>query len=164
MVLHLSKYSSKLTVAALKEDKDVLQKTVVDALIIVFSSSNIFNKLLCETAIYEAEIGFEDINHLARSLYQVERVDHYNPAVTLSVQVLEQTGKMCKVVESLDHLESVDFREALIDSLVSLFRNLLALAHHVEIEDIAARIENRLFEVEKKNPYFKRLANYKSGF
>ena len=51
MVLHLSKYSAKLTVAAFKEDCNVLRKTVIDALIIVFSSSNIFNKLLCDIAL-----------------------------------------------------------------------------------------------------------------
>lgn len=163
MVLHLSKYSSKLTIAAFKEDSEVLQKTVIDALIIVFSSSNIFNKLLCEIALSPLEADATEINKLAEYLYKSQKFDHFNPATSLSLSVLEQTGKMCKVVESLDHLESVEFRGSIIDSLISLFRNLLAFAYYIGIDDIALRIGNRLFQVEKNNPYFKRLKNYNSG-
>lgn len=164
MVLHLSKYSSKLMIAALEENKSLLQKTTIDALIIVFSSANIFNKLLCDIALKDSDEKANNIDELARALLEQESFKLHSPSISLSAKVLDKTGRMCKVVESLDHLESVSFRDEIIDILSSLFRDLLALSRSSDIEDIAALIGDRLFSVEQKNPYFKRLGNYKIGY
>lgn len=164
MVLHLSKYSSKLMVAALEENKDLLQKTTIDALIIVFSSANIFNKLLCDIALEESHCKKDDIDALAQTLLDQESTKLYSKSVSLSAKVLSETGRMCKVVESLDHLESVSFRDEIIEALSTLFLNLLALSKSVGVLDIAGLVGERLYSVEQKNPYFKRLGNYKIGY
>ncbi|VVN18790.1 hypothetical protein [Pseudomonas fluorescens] len=164
MVLHLSKYSAKLTLSALEHNIEELKKATIDSLIIVTSSTNIFNKLLSDFAVDQSEKDLSDINALASKLLKEESFDGYEPNISMAIKVNSLTGRMCKAVESLDHLEAYPFKETLLDSLASIFRILLALACHLRIGKIEEPIENRLYSVEKNNIFFSRLGNYKSGY
>lgn len=164
MVLHLSKYSAKLTLSALEHNIDELKKSTTDALIIAMSSTNIFNKLLSDISINPSEKDLADINALAKKLLREESFDGYEPNISMAIKINSITGKMCKAVESLDHLEAYPFKEVILSSLASVFRTLLALACHLKIENIETLIGDRLYSVEKNNIFFNRLGNYKSGY
>jgi len=164
MVLHLSKYSAKLTLSALEHNIEELRKATIDSLIIVTSSTNIFNKLLSDISIEESEKTLPCINTLAAKLLKEEKFDGYEPNISMAIKINSLTGKMCKAVESLDHLEAYPFKEVILSSLASIFRILLALACHLKVEDIETPIGDRLYSVEKNNIFFNRLGNYKSGY
>ncbi|MHC8346203.1 hypothetical protein [Pseudomonas sp. RT6P73] len=164
MVLHLSKYSAQLTLSALENNIDDLKKSTIDSLIIVTSSTNIFNKLLSEISISESERELKNIDSLASYILQVEEFHGYEPIIAMAIKINSLTGKMCKAVESLDHLEAYPFKESLLSSLATAFRTLLALACHLKIENIEHPISERLYAVEKNNIFFNRLGNYKTGY
>lgn len=164
MTLHLSKYGSKIIRAAFSEDSDTLKKIAIDALIIVFSSANIFNAILPKLALSEEELDEKNITSLAQRIFNKYNFKNIDPKVFLALDILDCTGKLCKTVESLDHLEIVNYRESILENLSTLFSTLLALCYSAGEMDIADHIQNRLYSVEQKNPYFKRLGNYQTGY
>jgi len=164
MTLHLSKYGSKIIRAAFSEDSETLKKIAIDALIIVFSSANIFNAIIPKFALSEDELNEDSIASLAQKIFNNYEFKSIDPKVFLALNISDCTGKMCKTVESLDHLEIVNYRECILDNLSTLFSTLLALCYSLGEMDIADHIKNRLYAVEQKNPYFKRLGNYQTGY
>lgn len=164
MTLHLSKYSAKLTKASFEKKSDIQRKTIIDALIIIFSSANIFNIILGEKL---TEVLNENLSTLKSLGYALSthnsKISHSNELI-LSLDILESTGKMCKIVESLDHLEAISFRESLIKELNTLFENLIIFCNILQVENIEAEISDRLYFVEQKNKHFLKLGNYKTGY
>lgn len=164
MTLHLSKYSAKLAKAAFYKDKETFKKTAIDTLIIVFSSSNIFNSLLTKMVVDTSISDESELSTFAQNLYAQKDFGSYDPLMITAMEILEQTGKMCKAVESLDHLEALSFREDLLASLSSLFQSILIACQLTAVSDIEQQIEERLLSVEQKNPYFAHLGNYRTGY
>ena len=164
MVLHLSKYSTKITLSVFEKDHKELEKTLIDALIITVSSFNIFNTLISQSALSNDFHQLNTIDDLSNNLYQRHQAENIDNAIQLSIKLASEVGKMCKAVESLDHLESFNYKETIIDCLSKSFLTLLVLAKSNNIVELASLIENRLYEVEKKNIFFNRLGNYKSGY
>ncbi len=160
MTLHLSKYSSKIVKSAFTEDSDVLKKSLIDTVIIIFSSANIFNHSIGS----KYSKNFDSIQSVGESVLNSFPTGKHNILLSLAVEISSTTGNMCKAVESLDHLEPYAFRESLLDSLHSLFELSLALACIVGVENIPEKISDRLYAVEKKNLFFDELGNYKEGY
>lgn len=71
---------------------------------------------------------------------------------------------LCKFVESLDHLETLDYRGKILESLAAVFRLLLALCYCMDIKDIENKISDRLYTLESKNIFFNMLGNYQKGY
>lgn len=164
MALHLSKYSSKLTISAFENDSHTLKKTIIDSLIIVFSSANIFSCLLSSLAVDEQLIEETSIDSLGSRLLELLARDEEITNIKLSLKILKITGYMCKIVESLDHLETLDFREKLLKSLGDLFKLLIAISSNSGINNIEKEIAERLYSVESKNIYFSKMGNYIKGY
>ena len=161
MTLHLSKYSSKIVKSAATEDISALRKSLVDTIIITFSSANIFGHIIGEKYSHDPEATIHSIANELLTLYCNKR---YCLLLELAIEISSETGKMCKTVESLDHLESYPFRESLLKSIQSIFELAIAICSHIKINDIESEIGDRLYTVEKKNPYFENLGNYKDGY
>ena len=164
MTLHLSKYSAKIIKAATTEDYSTLRKSLVDTVIIIFSSANIFNHFIWSNFKTEQEQAINSLKELGKSIADRRAEGKYGLPVEISIDIVSTTGAMCKTVESLDHLEAYPFRENLIQSLGVLFEQSISLAYLIGIEDIPSEISERLYTVEKKNPYFEELGNYKEGY
>ncbi|WP_349971933.1 hypothetical protein [Pseudomonas caspiana] len=164
MTLHMSKYSSKLTIAAFERDSETLKKTAIDALIIAFSCANIFSKLLSKFALPESFSSQESIDSAAEKIFHSYDFYSSDPDTKITLEILGCTGRMCKLVESLDHLETLEYREGILDNIASIFKALLALCYSSDMRDIPEKIANRLYEVESKNYFFNKLGNYKKGY
>ncbi|MQG94141.1 hypothetical protein [Pseudomonas sp. MN1F] len=164
MALHLSKYSSKLTRAAFEKNNVVMHKAIIDSFIITFSSANIFDVLLGDIAFPDINDYEHDLKTISKKAYESLSLSEDSPIISLALNILDNTGRMCKVVESLDHLENLSFRENLVTCLVQLLKNLFGLCHALEINDIPEQICERLYNVEKRKSFFKRMGNYKTGY
>ncbi|KPM64431.1 hypothetical protein HB4184_09305 [Pseudomonas putida] len=164
MTLHLSKYSSKLVDSAAFEHKEKLFAALVDTLIIVFSSANIFGRPLSNFAIPEHLKNTRDITELSRLFLSDIEPNHLPPLLNIAIKINNATGLMCKTVESLDHLEEFSFRGNLLDCLATIFQLSLAMACHLGNDDIEEDIANRLYFVESKHMFFEELGNYKDGY
>ena len=165
MVLHLAKYSAKLTVAAFENNTTEFKSTIVDCLIILFSSANIFNSRIYDISLSEQEKDFSDIKSLANYLIKSEHIKTSNDRLCdFSRAITIQAGIMCKAAESLDHLEPFPFRQTLIESLGKLFKISLAALYSMTDEELEALLSERLVAVEKKNIFFNRLGNYETGY
>lgn len=165
MVLHLAKYSAQLTVAAFEKNEDEFKKTIVDCLIILLSSANIFNSRIYDISLNEAEKDFPDVKSLADYLVKIEldkssnnRLGDFSRAITI------EAGIMCKAAESLDHLESFSFRQTLVESLGKLFKTSLTALYLTTNEELEHLFSKRLVAVERKNIFFNRLGNYDTGY
>ena len=164
MTLHLSKYSAKLVSAAASNDQREMRKAVIDTLIIAFSSANIFGTLISSIAFSEEELLTDSIDDLSEKLLSLEQQGRLGYALELAIKINAESGKMCKSVESLDHLEAHPFKESLLNRISQIFRCSLAIAKHLEIVDICKEIEERLYFVEQKHIFFEELGNYKQGY
>lgn len=165
MTLHLAKYSAKLTVAAIDKDVDEFKKTVIDCLIIIISSANIFNSRIYDIAISEQEQKLETLTDLANLLIDTEQLNAgESELLDFSKRITFNVGKMCKAVESLDHLEPFPFRQSITECLGLCFRVSLASLYTLTDEKLETLFSNRLIPVERKNIFFNRLGNYESGY
>ncbi|WP_139199084.1 hypothetical protein [Pseudomonas panipatensis] len=165
MTLHLAKYSAKLSVAAFENDETEFKRTIVDCLIILFSSANIFNSRIYDISLSEQEKDFPDVKSLADHLIRTEHSESPNDRLgKFSKEFSVQTGIMCKAAESLDHLEPFPFRQTLVESLGRLFKISLTALYSLTNEELEILFAERLVPVEKKNIFFNRLGNYKTGY
>lgn len=165
MTLHLAKYGAKLSVSAFEKDDTEFKKTIVDCLIIVLSSANIFNSRIYDISLSESEKKLPDIKSLAYHLIKTEwakssgdRLGDFSKAFSI------QVGIMCKAAESLDHLEPFPFRQTITDSLGKLFKTSLVALYSLTDEDLEKLFSARLVAVERKNIFFSRLGNYETGY
>ncbi|MDH0627057.1 hypothetical protein N5D36_22260 [Pseudomonas mosselii] len=161
MTLHLSKYSSKIIKSAATEDFISLRKNIVDSMIIILSSANIFNFIIASNYTDSSAKTPHELGNLIASQYIEGK---HGLTLEIAIEFSSMVGIMCKAVESLDHLEAWPFRESLTKSLSHLFEHTLSLASIIGISDIASEISDRLYYVEQKNPYFEELGNYKEGY
>lgn len=165
MTLHLAKYSAQLSVSAFESNENEFKKTIIDCLIIILSSANIFNSRVYDIALNEREKEFPDIISLAKYIIdvehpnlQIEKLSNFSKAFSI------QTGLMCKAAESLDHLEPFPFRQTLVEGIGRLFKISLAALYSLTDESLEALFSKRLVAIEKKNIFFNRLGNYETGY
>ncbi|MEJ5205977.1 hypothetical protein NK318_01165 [Acinetobacter junii] len=170
MAAHIGKYSGQLldSIRGTDSDSDIIQKYIIDSLIINFSYANIFLGLL-SNKLDENYLNQKDFKELINTVgfsYLTSKGYSLNngSALDLAMDMCILAGKILKTVESLDHVEKHDFRQNFESYSIDLFEILLALCYVYNIYEVVQLIENRLFSVEQKNPYFKLYGNYKNGY
>jgi NTP pyrophosphatase (non-canonical NTP hydrolase) len=62
-------------------------------------------------------------------------------------------GELAKACESVDHLESYQYRESIADCVIRICSLMLAAASHLNL-DIATEVSNRLAGVKEKSIFF----------
>ncbi|MEZ1320620.1 hypothetical protein QIW46_04620 [Pseudomonas fluorescens] len=165
MTLHLAKYSSAITVAALENDKPAFEKAIIDTFIITMSSANIFGTRIHDIALNDLEQKCHDTRELASLLLDKFHSEFAGASLLeFNKQISINIGRMCKAAESLDHLEVFPYRETMVKSLASLFRITLCAFEFVSDAALEERISKRLMAVERKNIFFSKLGNYESGY
>ncbi len=163
MVLHLAKYSARLSVSALsvKSTSGISDYEAVlkDIFIISISSINILNKSLSSIVIDNWGCPDEiDTNELYKHIPKKEL--NNSDVISIALFCSKNSAELCKAIEATDHFEEFNSRSVILTALTEFIR----LSFLVLGEDIEKKIENRLYEVEKRNIYFEKLGNYKEGY
>jgi hypothetical protein len=145
MTLHFAKYVG--AIAATGDDEGLqIERPLVDAFIISLATANALNVNL-RNAMGIDERGLKQVgNQWAMALGRPRRDSHY----WLLRLLAEQTGRMAKCCESLDHLEQGDFGRALADALVNIVKVIVAEAS-VRGLDLPRLRARRLSGIEGKN-------------
>lgn len=117
LTLHLAKYQGKYLASQAAADDGKKFGTVVDALIVLLSMANVIGYKIKNSA--EPSVGFS-----------------YD-------SIIIETSNLCKVIEALDHMESLDFRQEIqkaIEKLVYLWQ-VVPTDRAVTWNDMLARLE-----------------------
>lgn len=131
--LHFAKYVGRMF--RMTNDVKLYQRTLVDSMIITLSAANALNINL-DTMIKE---------------YGDPTLKHNNDVLNTRLAVL--TGEMAKACESLDHIEHVDARNILEQSVIQICRLLLywwGYDTQVLWDNFKSGIEQRWEEIEEK--------------
>lgn len=168
MIFHLVKYSGQLLDAVRMGNEEQKLKCIVDAFIIVFSYANIFQYSISDLTVLASDSKFQWVVRDFGLMYLREKASQYGDEgitpMDLAIDLAILIGEMAKTAEAFDHLEIHDFRENYNGYVKKAFGILTAhcmLADYINIDE---RIANRLHQVEKKNPFFKRYGNYMDGY
>ncbi len=152
MALHFAKYSgllaSELIAPSFNEQERA--KLVVDCFAIAVSSMNILNTRISDRLLSDNTTHISSIAELAQA-YAKELVTPSKYWLLLQSSAL--SGKIAKACESLDHLESYDYREVFLEGATGLIKVYLAAAHTFGI-DIESSLTERLLTVKKKSIFF----------
>jgi hypothetical protein len=148
MVLHLSKYLG-LFANNTDVDEQRLNRAIIDSIIIGLSTANILNLRLADRLIgpNERPLGLSDLcMHFAAQMGGADSLDRDFLVKRTAIAV----GRMAKGCESVDHLESFPFREAITDGLIDALRVLLATAAARGV-DVSTSVRARLGGVKSKS-------------
>lgn len=150
MTLHFAKYTGYFTCAKQKRDRNLFDRTLIDAFIIVLASANCLNVSLTERLDAGDMAKYLDLGRigqaLARQLLQGQGDQFEYSATALAIH----SGRMAKACEALDHLEGLDFRGELERSLLEIARVVVAMASYLGI-DLEARTMERWRSIEQKS-------------
>lgn len=151
--LHFGKYVGRLAKAPSDGEglNAVLSSTLTDAAIICLALSDVLNVDLDEQlesafgkpskAGIEGWAALIDVSGTTMPASQVRDFTMMRGA--------QATGDLCKVAESLDHIEAFDPRSALLEALVAWLSVILVASTQLRF-DLLSGIEARWREVEKK--------------
>jgi hypothetical protein len=151
--LHFAKYVGRIAreTGEGTELKRTLQATLTDAMIISLAFSDVLNVdldgQLEEAFGNRAKPGLEgwvaviDSGKKPMGLSEIRSYAFERGA--------SATGELCKVAESLDHIESLEPRSLLLEGLVAWLAVILVCAHHLQF-DLVAAVEARWKDVERK--------------
>lgn len=124
LTLHLAKYQGKYLVQQAAKNDEGKFAVKVDAIIVLMSMANVIN-------------------------YQI--TGSYAPVVNgfSYDEIIIETSKLCKVIEALDHMESMDFRNEIQSCIEKLFYfwQVVPADEDVKWDDVLARLE----QVEQKH-------------
>lgn len=169
MAAHIGKYSGQLLDNIRNQSDEKIRKDIIDSLIINLSFSNIFISLLSKTldeSLLKSE-SFGALRDAVAKKYFSEKGYVY-PSETLGLDLAMDmcilSGKILKTVESLDHIEILNYRERFNGYTLDLFEIIMSMCYVYQIVEIENLIEKRLYEVELKNPRFGVFGNYKDGY
>lgn len=153
MTLHFAKYSGKICNFILNSsDEQALKKTVIDSFIISITCANALNLRVSDKLIIgnTQEISsLSDLGHIISKNYEINVEDPLWLVKTYPIVV----GELAKACESVDHLESYQYREAIAGCVIRICSLMLAAASHLNI-DIATEVLNRLTGVKEKSIFF----------
>jgi hypothetical protein len=151
--LHFAKYVGRIARETGDDEalRQTLRATLTDAAIICLALSDVLNVDLDEQL--EAAFGKPSkVGLLGWSLL----VDSSSEGMDLGrvrSYAFEKgavaTGELCKVAESLDHIEALDAKSRLVEGLVAWLAVLLVCSHQLEL-DLAGALEARWKDIEKK--------------
>lgn len=151
--LHFAKYVGRLARAPPEGEElaKVLKATVVDATIICLALSDVLNVDLDEQLegafgkpAKPGAGGWASIIDVSRSEMGIEKLREF-----ALHRGGEATGDLCKVAESLDHIEALDPRTALTEGLIAWLSLVIVCSQHLKI-DLFGEVEARWREIEKK--------------
>lgn len=151
--LHFAKYTGRLANRDLKEPDllKMLKVTSTDTFIIVLSATDVLNLDLDKTM--EEHFGKPKAPGVAG---WVETVAPSGPKLELKAlqewwlhAMAAPTGRIAKAVESMDHIESLNARQVLVDALLTILESDLVASKHLGI-DLASETVSRWAEVAEK--------------
>lgn len=131
MTLHYAKYVALIAEATLMEKPErIVARALIDSFIIALSTANILNVKLADIIIPQDQ-SFEDLRALGK-FYSNGREDIHLP--TLLARMAISVGQMAKACESVDHLESLPYRELLTSGLRTLVAETITSLAQLNIE------------------------------
>lgn len=143
MVLHFYKYAGNIETARSAQDTAALRRVLVDAFIICLASANALNLRL------DLALGADAIDQIAfRESSTFGGDDLYGQAVRELVLI---GGQMAKAMESLDHVELGNPREAMLDLVPQLAASMLGLLGRAIGSEVEAAVCARLRAVEQRS-------------
>lgn len=171
MAAHIGKYSGQIleVTRPAEVDKAVIQKYIIDSLIINFSYANIFLNLVSKKLDpnYLSLSSIEDLIEAIGKDYLTQKGYTNDPqthGLDLAMDMCILSGKILKTVESLDHVEQHNFRDNFNQYTIDIFKILMTLCHIYKITGIENLIADRMYEVEQRHVYFDVYGNYKDGY
>jgi hypothetical protein len=148
MALHNAKYVAYFFEALDQEDDAKLTKTLTDAFIIVLASANTLNQDVGRDlgARAETELSLTAIGtSLAGDIARKDADDYW-----FIRNFARHTGRLAKVCESWDHLESIVFRDEMKQCNLELLKVILAEASARQL-DLAEAYQSRMRQVEMRS-------------
>jgi hypothetical protein len=152
MALHNAKYTAYFFDAVDEEDQAKLTKTLTDAFVIVLASANTLNQDIGSDlgAGAEAAESFQSLGaSFAESIGRDDADDYW-----LVRNFARHTGRLAKVCESWDHLESILFRDEMKRCNLELLKVILAEASDRQL-DLAESYKSRMRQVEERSIFDK---------
>lgn len=141
MVLHFAKYVGALSQ---QPNDHAFQRVLVDALIIALASANSLNVNLSARIQETAKVRSYD------ELANLLSMTSINAKEKTFVGLAAATGVMAKACETLDHMESYDFRGTLEQRIIEITCLVLAALYALK-QDFVSQIRARWEAVEKKS-------------
>jgi hypothetical protein len=148
MTLHFIKYASRILDARQQQSKAILEKALLDSLIICLATANALNLHVSKNSYINAK----NLDDLCTILSQMSSsaTDVYERALTALVV---HSGKMAKAIESTDHLERGDPRSVLEAEVENLTLDILTIIGSEGMK-IGNLMSDRWNKVEEKNIFF----------
>lgn len=134
MTLHNAKYAARFLESELSGDDELFRRTLVDAFVISLATANALTQRLAKHAVGISTNGGKE------------------NSVAFTRRYLEQTGRMAKACESIDHLEPFPFRETIASAnarIAGLIRETAVQRSFDIVDDYRARIA----QVEEKSGF-----------
>ena len=138
MTLHFAKYNGRI-VSNLYDTN--YSTDAIDMAIICLTVSNMLNHRLSDS--------FNVVDDIDLYTYGVTLIKSTTPVECTSVLALA-ISEMAKAMESLDHLEALDYRGTIIKSVTSIFGIMLVVAAERRI-DLCEEIPRRLNVVQNRS-------------
>ncbi|MCE4225948.1 hypothetical protein HCU64_19535 [Methylobacterium sp. C25] len=152
MALHMAKYVGYLAEID-GDDPDRVSRILVDAFIITLATANTLNQDLGRDLAAPNGSGL-DLSKIGHDL--AAELATTNDVSGLLRTFARHAGALAKACESLDHMESFPFRNAMRESNLALFKLVVAAAA-VRSLDLAALYAARLRVVEERSIFDARL-------
>jgi hypothetical protein len=152
MALHNAKYTAYLFEAIDEGNDAKLTKTLTDAFVIVLASANTLNQDIGQDlgASADEAPSFQSLGASFAEDAGRHDADHY----WLVRNFARHTGRLAKVCESWDHLESIVFRDEMKRCNLELLKAILAEASARQL-DLAESYKSRMRQVEGRSIFDK---------
>ena len=148
MALHYAKYTSYFLSSILHKDLDFLSLTLADTFAISLATANTLNQNIGQ----EMESIADNLSSITElGCFLVQELPRDNDDIYwIAHQTATFTAQIAKACESLDHIESLPFRENMKSANISIFKTVLAeaSARDMNLEEL---YHSRMREVEKKS-------------
>jgi hypothetical protein len=152
MALHNAKYTAYFFDAIDETGDAKLTKTLVDAFVIVLACANTLNQDIGVDLGAEAEkrVSFQSLGATLGETIGRDEADRY----WFVRNFARHTGRLAKVCESWDHMESIVFRDEMRQCNLELLRIILAEAGARQL-DLAESYRSRMRQVEGRSIFDK---------
>lgn len=135
LIFHMAKYQGKYLEQYAVGNQVKKREVVIDAFIVLTSMANVLG-------------------------YKIQGIAVASPGFSFNEIVIE-TGRLCKVIEAWDHMESLDFKTEFIRLIENLWRlwEMLPVDEDIRWQHMLARlefVESKAFmfqEIIKKHPH-----------
>lgn len=147
--LHVAKYVGYFAEAIDSEGVALFERTLVDGFIISLAAANTLNLDLGQALSCQAISESGSLATLRRKLAD-ELFPSGNDAIRFLKELARRSSRLAKACESLDHVESHPFREAMLSGVTDVFTLLLAESWVLDI-DLVEKARLRIRDIEPKN-------------